>query len=122
MIAHTLNTVLTSGEWLKDWKAANYEDQAALYDNDIEKSLHLQGVLDLYPLHKRILGLVEYPIRKWLKDKAKERGVDWRSRKDIPTVELSSANGLVLTPESLKSCLVLISLVLAGCKSHLGFK
>ncbi len=65
------NTVLSKGEWLKDWKAAIYEYQSALYDSDgdIEKSLHTQGILDLYPLHKRVLGLVEHIIISNLKGK-----------------------------------------------------
>jgi hypothetical protein len=65
------NDVLSSGEWLKDWEAAIYEYQSALYnsDGDIEKSLHTQGILDLYPLHKRILGLVEYMIIPGIKNR-----------------------------------------------------
>lgn len=48
------------GEWAWDWTRAIFEYQSALYDDDIEQSLHLQDLLDLYPLHKRVLGLVEY--------------------------------------------------------------
>ncbi len=43
-----------------------FEYQSALYDDDIEQSLHLQEMLDLYPLHKRVLGLVEYKILPYL--------------------------------------------------------
>ncbi|MHB1424701.1 MAG: hypothetical protein ACYC3I_16145 [Gemmataceae bacterium] len=32
---------------------------SAFYETDIERSLHLQNRLDLYPLHKRVLGLIE---------------------------------------------------------------
>ena len=58
-------------------------------------------------------------VRKWIKDKAKDRNVDWRSKGSIPPDEPLAAKGLVLTSESLKRCMVLISLVLKGCKSHL---
>jgi hypothetical protein len=51
---------LEEGQWAWDWTRAIAEFQAALYDNDIEQSLHLRSALDLYPLHKRVLGLVEY--------------------------------------------------------------
>lgn len=53
---------LDGGEWAWDWTRAIFEYQSALYDDDIEQSLHLQDLLDLYPLHKRVLGLVEYII------------------------------------------------------------
>src|SRR5207247_1812048 len=56
----SMGEAVWTGEWLSDWKAAIYEYQSALYANDIQKSLNLQSILDLYPLHKRILGLVEY--------------------------------------------------------------
>ncbi len=54
--------VWTEGKCMSDWMLAIDECQSALYDPNIEKSLHLQGILDLHPLHKRILGLIEYMI------------------------------------------------------------
>lgn len=53
---------LEKGEWAWDWTWAMSEYQSALYDGDIEQSLHLQDLLDLYPLHKRVLGLIEYIV------------------------------------------------------------
>jgi hypothetical protein len=53
---------LEGGEWAWDWTRSIFEYQSALYDDDIEQSLHLQDLLDLYPLHKRVLGPVEYII------------------------------------------------------------
>jgi hypothetical protein len=57
------------GKWTSDWTEAIFECESALYGDDIEKSLHLRNVLDLYPLHKRVLGLVEYVIVRRLKAK-----------------------------------------------------
>src|SRR5579884_1594665 len=51
---------LEGGEWAWDWTRAVFEYRSALYDDDVEQSLHLQDLLDLYALHKRVLGLVEY--------------------------------------------------------------
>ncbi len=64
-----------SGEWERDWTRTIFECESSLYDTDIEQSLHLQDVLDLYPLHKRVLGLVEYVIKPLLKDKGFSGGV-----------------------------------------------
>jgi hypothetical protein len=44
------------------WIRTIAEFHAAMFDDNIERSLHLQDALDLYPLHKRVLGLVEYVI------------------------------------------------------------
>jgi hypothetical protein len=38
------------------------ELRSAMIGTDIERSLHLQDIYDLYPLHKRVLGLIEYLI------------------------------------------------------------
>ena len=54
-----------------DWMGVIGELESALYDSDIEKSLHLQAILDLYPLHKRILGLIEYMIIPEIGDQGK---------------------------------------------------
>jgi hypothetical protein len=45
-----------------DWAEAIREYDNALYSYVVEESLQFQDVLDLYPLHKRVLGLVEYII------------------------------------------------------------
>ncbi len=57
---------------LPDWTRAVMELMSALYDDDIEQSLRIQGVLNLYPLHKRMLGLVEYIIKPCLKSRGVE--------------------------------------------------
>lgn len=51
-----------AGKWALDWTEAIFEYKSALYDDDIEQSLHLQDRLDLYPLHKRVLGVLERVI------------------------------------------------------------
>jgi len=58
-----------AGDYDNDWNDVGEELVTAIYGDDIERSLHLQGVLDLYPLHKRVLGLVEYIILPRLKAK-----------------------------------------------------
>ncbi len=60
---------LEQGEWAWDWTHAIVEYQSALYDDNIEQSLHLQEALDLYALHKRVLGLVEYVLIPEIKRK-----------------------------------------------------
>jgi hypothetical protein len=52
-----------------DWTGPIDEMSSALYSDNIEQSLHLQDLLDLYPLHKRVLGLVEYIIVPLLKSR-----------------------------------------------------
>lgn len=46
-----------------------YELRSAIFNDDIEQSLRLQDVLDLYPLHKRVLGLVEYVLLRKIEEK-----------------------------------------------------
>ena len=58
-------------------------------------------------------------ILEWNLNHAKNQNPPWRSAESLPSQVPDAAKGLVLTPESLKRCLVLISLVLEGCKSHL---
>lgn len=65
-----------AGKWQADWKAAILEVHSALYDTDIERSLNLQRVLDLYPLHKRVLGLVEHVIVRELKERGMTGGAN----------------------------------------------
>ena len=60
---------LEEGQWAWDWTRAISELRSALYEEDIEQSLHLQEILDLYPLHKRILGLVEHVFVPSLKSR-----------------------------------------------------
>ena len=49
-------------KWISHWNGAITECKDALYESDIESSLYLRSVLELYPLHKHVLGLVEYII------------------------------------------------------------
>ncbi len=58
-------------------------------------------------------------ILQWDREKAGSIN-KWRSEASLPPEEPDAALGLILTPQSLKRCMVLISLVLQGCKSHLG--
>ncbi len=62
------------GLWAWDWAKTIDEYQAALYDRDIEKSLHLQSVFDLHPLHKRLLGIIEHVIIPAIKRKTRLQG------------------------------------------------
>jgi hypothetical protein len=64
---------LENDEWASDWTRVITECQSALYETDIERSLYLQNLLDLYPLQKRMLGLVETVILPKIKEKIIQR-------------------------------------------------
>jgi hypothetical protein len=72
-----------------DWTGPISEMRSALYSEDIEQSLHLQNILDLYPLHKRVLGLLEYALVPDLKGRLKDKPLSEKAKQ-----KLKGASGL----------------------------
>ena len=50
------------GEWVWDYRLCAVELYNSLVGMDIERSISLENTLNLYPLHKRVLGLLEAMI------------------------------------------------------------
>jgi hypothetical protein len=68
-----------------------------LYSDNPQTSLHIQNILDLYPLHKRVLGLVEYMILPRL-EKRGLRGNASAIWTQAFTGEIDNNNGRQRTP------------------------